>query len=73
MTVAATVLSWIGVFFPSHLLLEKVGTETGGEEGRLAARREGDLCFFGGDGRMLSVLRCGSGFVDRCPSAPTSL
>lgn len=34
MTVAATDLWWIGVVFPSYLLLEKVGTEIGGGEGR---------------------------------------
>lgn len=35
----------------------------GGDDVRLAARRKGDLCIFGGDGRMWSLLRCGAGFV----------
>lgn len=73
MIVAATDLSQIGVFCSSCLLLENVGTEAGGGEGRLAAGRDGDLCFFGSGGRMLSLLRCGPGFVDEGPSAPISL
>jgi len=58
--------------FPLSFALGKSWGRDGGDEG-MAARREGDLCFFGSDGRMLVLLRCGSGFVNGGLSAPTSL
>lgn len=49
--------------FPLSFALRKCWDRDGGDDCRLAARREGDLCIFGGNGRMWSLLRHGAGFV----------
>ena len=56
MIVAATDLSWIGVFFPSHLLLERVGAEMGemkawqpGGKGTFASLVAMEGCWFCSD------------------------